>query len=108
MTQALPTGRAPTGTCPVVVITGTSSGIGLASAIAAAQAGWTAVATVRDPPRAANSLRAVGEAEVALDIRQLDVTDGRSVSRSIKSVVQDHGRLGALLNRGRDRPHRYR
>ncbi|MEU3862125.1 SDR family oxidoreductase [Streptomyces sp. NPDC028722] len=97
MTQALPTGRAPEAG-PVVVITGTSSGIGLASAIAAAQAGWTTVATLRDPLRTAKLLQAAAEAEVSLDVRQLDVTDERSVSRCIQSVIDDYGRLDALVN----------
>ncbi|MGW5672219.1 SDR family NAD(P)-dependent oxidoreductase, partial [Micromonospora sp. NPDC003776] len=37
---------------PVVLITGTSSGIGLETAVGAARAGWRAVATMRDPARA--------------------------------------------------------
>lgn len=36
----------------VVLITGTSSGIGLAAAVAAARAGWRVVATLRDTGRA--------------------------------------------------------
>ena len=35
-----------------VLVTGTSSGIGLATAVAAAQAGFTTVATMREPGRA--------------------------------------------------------
>ena len=42
----------PQVTDKTVLVTGTSSGIGLASAIAAAQAGFRTVATVRDPDRA--------------------------------------------------------
>ena len=32
-----------------LLVTGTSSGIGLETAVAAARAGWTTVATLRDP-----------------------------------------------------------
>jgi NAD(P)-dependent dehydrogenase (short-subunit alcohol dehydrogenase family) len=43
----------------VLLITGTSSGIGLASAVASARAGFTTVATVRNLDRA-DSLHAAG------------------------------------------------
>ncbi|WP_338674124.1 SDR family oxidoreductase [Streptomyces sp. SCSIO 30461] len=83
---------------PVVLITGTSSGIGLAAAVAAAQAGWRTVATLRDTSRSDALREAAAEAGVELDIRQLDVTDAASVTAAIDSVVADHGRLDALVN----------
>ncbi|MFJ5532910.1 SDR family oxidoreductase [Streptomyces sp. NPDC093261] len=82
----------------VVLITGTSSGIGLESAIAAARAGWTTVATLRDPNRADALRDAADRAGVTLDIRQLDVTDPASVSAAIEGTLADHGRLDALIN----------
>ncbi|MGV9563351.1 SDR family oxidoreductase [Streptomyces sp. NPDC003480] len=82
----------------VVLITGTSSGIGLESAIAAARAGWTTVATLRDPHRADALRDAADRAGVTLDIRQLDVTDPASVSAAIEGTLADHGRLDALIN----------
>ena len=36
-----------------VLVTGTSSGIGLSTAVLAAKAGWQVVATMRDPGRRA-------------------------------------------------------
>ncbi|MFJ3641134.1 SDR family oxidoreductase [Streptomyces sp. NPDC090108] len=83
---------------PVVLITGTSSGIGLATAIAAARAGWTTVATLRDTGRAGALREAADRAGVTLDIRQLDVTDPDSVTAAVEGVVADHGRLDALVN----------
>ncbi len=82
----------------VVLITGTSSGIGLASAIAAAQAGFTTVATVRDPQRATALREAAGAAGVDLDIRRLDITDGASIAACVRGVTAAHGRLDALVN----------
>ncbi|MFG2195869.1 SDR family NAD(P)-dependent oxidoreductase [Streptomyces sp. NPDC048639] len=82
----------------VVLITGTSSGIGLAAAIASAQAGWTTVATLRDTNRADALRKAAESAGVELDIRQLDVTDPDSVHAAIDGVIADHGRLDALVN----------
>jgi len=82
----------------VVLITGTSSGVGLASAITAARAGFTTVATLRDPGRA-DALRAAGdEAGVELDIRRLDITDEASIADAVGSVLATHGTLDAVVN----------
>ncbi|MEV7179741.1 SDR family NAD(P)-dependent oxidoreductase [Kitasatospora sp. NPDC093679] len=82
----------------VVLITGTSSGIGLAAAVAAARAGWRTVATLRDPDRADALRKAAAEAGVELDVRRLDVVDEASVATVIDGVVADHGRLDAVVN----------
>lgn len=82
----------------VVVITGTSSGIGLATAVAAARAGWTTVATLRHPDRADTLRAAASEAGVELDIRRLDVTDAEACSTCLSDVVTQHGGLDAVVN----------
>ncbi|MCF3130377.1 SDR family oxidoreductase [Streptomyces olivochromogenes] len=82
----------------VVLITGTSSGIGLETAVGAARAGWTTVATLRDPDRAGALRDAAKRAGVTLDIRRLDVTDPDSVTTAVEGVVADYGRLDALVN----------
>ena len=83
---------------PVVLITGTSSGIGLSSAIAAARHGFTTVATMRDLSKD-GPLRAAAEAAgVELDVRRLDVVDEASVAGVIDGVVADHGSLDVLVN----------
>ncbi|MGW1591789.1 SDR family NAD(P)-dependent oxidoreductase [Streptomyces sp. NPDC002386] len=81
-----------------VLITGTSSGIGLAAAVAAARAGWRTVATLRDTTRADALRKAAVEAGVELDIRRLDVTDEDSVTAAIEGVIADYGRLDAVVN----------
>ncbi|MGW0283945.1 SDR family NAD(P)-dependent oxidoreductase [Streptomyces sp. NPDC003236] len=81
-----------------VLITGTSSGIGLAAAVAAARAGWRTVATLRDTTRADALRKAAVEAGVELDIRRLDVTDEDSVTAAIDGVIADYGRLDAVVN----------
>jgi NAD(P)-dependent dehydrogenase (short-subunit alcohol dehydrogenase family) len=86
------------GSAPVVLITGASSGIGLHTAIAAAQAGWTAVATMRDTARSEPLRKAAGDAGVTLDVRQLDVTDADSIDRCVAEATATHGRLDALVN----------
>ncbi|MFJ9516712.1 SDR family NAD(P)-dependent oxidoreductase [Kitasatospora sp. NPDC101801] len=82
----------------IVLITGCSSGIGLATAVAAARAGYTTVATLRDPDRAGALLAAAGEAGVTLDVRRLDVTDPESVAACVDGVRRTYGRLDAVVN----------
>ena len=82
----------------VLLVTGASSGIGLATAVAAAQAGFTVVATVRDPDRAGTLTDAATAAGVDVDVRKLDVTDAESVARCVEGVLSSYGRLDALVN----------
>ncbi|MFE9572948.1 SDR family NAD(P)-dependent oxidoreductase [Streptomyces sp. NPDC006692] len=83
-----------------VLITGTSSGIGLAAAIGAAQAGWTTIATMRDTSKAAALLKAAAESGVAdrIQVKRLDVTDSAGIAACLDEVVAEHGRLDALVN----------
>jgi NAD(P)-dependent dehydrogenase (short-subunit alcohol dehydrogenase family) len=82
----------------VVLITGTSTGIGLEAAVGAARAGWRTVATMRDPGRGDALRKAAEAAGVDLDVRALDVTDDESVSSAIEGVAAEYGRLDALVN----------
>lgn len=84
----------------IVLITGTSSGIGLAAAVAAARAGFRVVATMRDTGRAGQLLRAAETAGVAerIEIERLDVTDPASVADCLDVVLDRHGRLDAVVN----------
>jgi short-subunit dehydrogenase len=76
-----------------VVITGCSTGIGLASARLLREHGWTVVATARKPEDL-DRLRAEGFAAVALD-----VADAASVERAAPELVAAcGGKVGALVN----------
>ncbi|MFI9638494.1 SDR family NAD(P)-dependent oxidoreductase [Micromonospora sp. NPDC051925] len=83
-----------------VLITGTSTGIGLEVAVGCARAGWRTVATMRDVSRAARLRAAVEAADVAdlVDVRQLDVVDQASVTAAVADVVDRYGRLDAVVN----------
>jgi NAD(P)-dependent dehydrogenase (short-subunit alcohol dehydrogenase family) len=82
----------------VLLVTGASSGIGLATAVAAAGAGFTVVATVRDLDRAGTLTDAAAAAGATVDVRRLDVTDADSVAGCVADVLESHGRLDALVN----------
>src|SRR3954466_8566399 len=77
-----------------VLITGTSSGIGLATAVAAARSGWHVIATMRDTARAGALEAAAEEAGVSLDVRVLDVTNPASAEACLNGLDQ----LDALVN----------
>jgi len=81
-----------------ILITETSTGIGLATAVAAAQAGWRTVATMRDPGKAGALRSAADAAVVTVDVRALDVTNPDSIATCVESVGTDLGRLDAVLN----------
>ncbi|GAA2748843.1 MULTISPECIES: SDR family NAD(P)-dependent oxidoreductase [Kitasatospora] len=84
----------------IVLITGTSSGIGLAAAVAAAEAGLHVVATMRDTAKAGPLLAAAEQAGVAarIQLKHLDVTEPASVDACIAEVLAEHGRLDAVVN----------
>jgi NAD(P)-dependent dehydrogenase (short-subunit alcohol dehydrogenase family) len=77
----------------VVLITGCSSGIGRAAAIAASARGHLVFATARDPAALAG-LESPGK----LRALALDVTDEASIAAAMKSVTEEGGRLDALVN----------
>ena len=75
-----------------VLVTGCSSGIGRATALALLDAGHTVWATARRPETLAD-LEARGARTAALD-----VTDEASMVAAVDEVVAGHGRVGALVN----------
>ncbi len=77
----------------IALVTGTSTGIGLETAVLAAKAGWV-VATMRNTAKAAALLERLPDA----DVRQLDVNDPDSVRACVDGVIADHGRLDALID----------
>ncbi|GAA2740921.1 SDR family oxidoreductase [Terrabacter aerolatus] len=83
---------------PVALVTGTSSGMGLHTAVELARRGLTVVATMRDTSRATALTDAATEAGVALDVRALDVTDHEAARACVDAVLADHGRLDVLVN----------
>jgi NAD(P)-dependent dehydrogenase (short-subunit alcohol dehydrogenase family) len=78
---------------PVVLITGCSSGIGKATALAAAARGHRVYATARDP----ESLRELAGGGPIRTLA-LDVTDTNSIGRAVASMLGEAGRLDVLVN----------
>lgn len=83
-----------------VLVTGSSSGLGLESAVELAGRGWHVVASMRDPDRrAALDARAREAGAGPLDVVALDVTDADSVKRGVEEALElTGGRLDALVS----------
>lgn len=79
-------------TAPVALITGASSGIGEASAIALAEAGWTVIGAARRLDRL-ESLRAKG-----VTPHVVDVAEDASMVTLVEDVMAEHGQVDVLVN----------
>jgi NADP-dependent 3-hydroxy acid dehydrogenase YdfG len=75
-----------------VLITGCSSGIGRATAQSLIRGGYQVYATARRP-ETLKDLQEAGAKTLALD-----VTDEDSMTAAVKSVEQEHGQVGTLIN----------
>jgi NAD(P)-dependent dehydrogenase (short-subunit alcohol dehydrogenase family) len=82
----------------VALVTGASSGIGLATALALARRSYTVVATMRDPTRADRLMEAAGAEGLAVEVDVLDVTSDVSVSNCAARLLERHGRIDLVVN----------
>ena len=81
----------------LVLITGTSSGIGLSAAVECAAAGHRVVATMRTPDGRGPLLAAAAARGVDVDVEQLDVTSPGAGAK-VKELTLKYGPVYALVN----------
>lgn len=83
----------------ICVVSGASRGIGRAVAELAAARGASVIGTYRSGHREAEALvTRAREAGHDLEMRRCDVTDRAAVGELVAGVVEQHGRLDALVN----------
>lgn len=84
----------------VAVVTGSSSGIGLLTAVELALNGHRVVATMRNLENRGRLEEAAHKAGVRdrLDLRRLDITEFDSLPGAVDAIVRDHGRVDVLVN----------
>src|SRR5207248_3730807 len=75
---------------PLALVTGASSGIGKAAALALVQAGFDVVGTSRDASRVTPHR--------GVTFLDLDVTSDESVSTLVRGVIERFGRIDVLVN----------
>src|SRR5437667_10094934 len=84
----------------IAIVTGSSSGIGLLTAIELAKNGFKVVATMRDLERRTRLDEAAASTQVTgqLDLRRLNVTDFDAIPGFVEQVLRDYGRVDVLVN----------
>ena len=82
----------------VTLVTGTSSGIGLATALHFARQGHQVWAGVRTPASATELREAIDRERLPAQIVALDVDDAASVARGVGEVHDKAGRIDVLVN----------
>jgi NAD(P)-dependent dehydrogenase (short-subunit alcohol dehydrogenase family) len=81
-----------------VLITGTSSGIGLATALAFGRAGYKVYATMRQPTRATELGQIAAREKLPIAISAMDVDSDGSVKEGIDRIQKENGALDVLVN----------
>ncbi|MEM8485333.1 MAG: SDR family oxidoreductase [Bacteroidota bacterium] len=76
-----------------ILITGSSSGIGKATAQLFADKGWNVAATMRTPAKGADLA-----AHENIEVIQLDVTDKASIDNAVATTLEKFGRIDVVLN----------
>ena len=82
----------------VALVTGSSSGIGLETALALARDGYHTFASMRDIGKAGELEYAAKKENLSIDVIELDVDKEEAIVSAIKKVVTDGGRLDVLIN----------
>ncbi len=82
----------------VVLITGTSSGIGFETALLLAQKGYFVYATMRDLNKAEPLEREIQRLRLPITILPLDVTKEITIKRAVNNIDKKHGRIDYCIN----------
>jgi NAD(P)-dependent dehydrogenase (short-subunit alcohol dehydrogenase family) len=83
---------------PSVLITGTSSGIGMAIALAFGRAGYRVYATMRDLSRGSQLRRIVEQEKLPVALSAMDVDSDSSVKEAIGRITREAGPIDVLVN----------
>ncbi len=81
-----------------VLITGTSSGIGLETAVYLAERGFQVHATMRNLSRRGRLDAEAARRNVQLQVLQLDVIDRATIEGAVRSIVEQSGGIYGLVN----------
>jgi NAD(P)-dependent dehydrogenase (short-subunit alcohol dehydrogenase family) len=82
----------------VSIVTGSSSGIGLETALILARNGYFTYATMRNPEKDAPIKNALKKENLPIKVIQLDVIDDESLKNAIDHVTSEAGRIDVLVN----------
>uniref|UniRef100_UPI0040472AC0 SDR family oxidoreductase n=1 Tax=Mariniflexile sp. TaxID=1979402 RepID=UPI0040472AC0 len=81
-----------------VLITGTSKGIGLETALAFGRAGYKVFATMRNPDKASDFKQKIKSESLDISILKMDVDSDVSVKQCMDTIIQKHDSVDVLVN----------
>jgi NAD(P)-dependent dehydrogenase (short-subunit alcohol dehydrogenase family) len=81
-----------------VLITGSSSGLGMETAVFLAERGFHVYATMRDPKRSTPLEELARKRGVALTILPLDVTRPETIQKAVDRILEERGELYGVVN----------
>src|SRR5215472_2061333 len=81
-----------------VLITGTSRGIGLETALAFGRAGYNVHATMRSPSQSPRLAQTAAAEKLPINVTAMDVDSDESVRDTIAAVEAKHGPIDVLVN----------
>ena len=82
----------------VAIVTGSSSGIGMDTAVTLARNGFLTYATVRNMEKSSIIKTAAEKEKLPIKVVHLDVTDDQSVNNAIRTIDSEDGRIDVLIN----------
>src|SRR6476646_7817572 len=82
----------------VILITGSSTGLGYATAETLARNGHTVYATMRNPQRSPELQQLADDNRLPISILPMDVLDDKSVQTTISFILSKEGHIDALVN----------
>ncbi|MBB3697250.1 SDR family NAD(P)-dependent oxidoreductase [Flammeovirga yaeyamensis] len=81
-----------------VLITGTSTGVGLEASILFAKNGFKVYATMRNLKKADALKDAIEKEQLDIEILPLDVTDLSSIKKAVDTIIANDGKIDVLFN----------
>jgi len=81
-----------------IVVTGTSKGIGLITALTLARAGHTVYATMRNPGRAPELAEIAAKEGLPVHVSAMDVDSDESVTAGFAAIAAEAGEIDVLVN----------
>lgn len=82
----------------VALVTGSSSGIGLETALSLARDGYNTFASMRDTKKAGELEYAAKKENLKINVIELDVDSEESIISAIKKIMEESGRIDVLVN----------
>ena len=81
-----------------ILITGTSSGVGLEAALRFARNGYKVYATMRNLKKADELKEKAAAERLELELLELDVTKAPTIEQAVETVIERDGKIDVLLN----------